>query len=135
MRIEFYRSFIGEGHYVFCGIRETIYPRGEWNFGDKTYQCLAANPIVITLGGGVTVASRNLGLFSSLVWTVVTSNGQKWQIIETRRKRGWRTDWRSTDGKHIMTFIRTGCWAGTAVIRSDWSEDVGVLVGMVWTAW
>jgi len=139
MRIEFNRPFIGQAHYVFCGIRENI--RGgkssEWSFEDKTYWLGHANPIVITLRGGMTVASRTL-FRSPIVWTVVTSCGRKWQIIETLRKGGCVrlvTDWKSTDGKHIMTFFRTGCWTGTAVIRPDWSKDVGVLVGMIMTAW
>ena len=137
MRIEFkfmpgpFRSY-----YEFGGVREQIRCSGMfcWNFSGQTYQTCASNCPKI-YRNGVKIASHSwesVGFWATeKEWTVVDINGQKWQIVETWNANIWSVDWKSVDGKQIMSFRRQRCWRGTAVIRPDWSKNVGLLVGLV----
>ena len=140
MRIEFkfmpgpFRSY-----YEFEGIRERIRCFGEfyWNFREQTYRTCASNYPKIyrddVSRGTVKVASHSGRLLSGppFIWNVVDVDGRKWQIVETHNFNIWSVDWKSIDEKRIMSFRRKSCSKGTAVIRSDWLENVGLLVGMV----
>jgi len=120
-------------YYEFEGIRERIRFDGgfHWNFNGQTYRTCASNyPKVYR--NNVEVAARS-GAWSPepYTWDVVGVNGRKWQIDETWNANIWSVDWKSIDGKRIMSFRRQRCWRGTAVFRPDWEENVGLLVGMV----
>ncbi len=66
-----------------------------------------------------------------LEWNVVDYGGQTWQIHETPHKCDAYIDWRLAEGKRLMTFCRRSCSRGTAVIRSAWAKNIGLLVGFV----
>ena len=140
MRIEFkFMPGPFQSYYEFEGVRERIRFGGGfyWNFNRCIYRTCASNYPKIycddIFHGEVEVASHSGRLLSRppFTWNVVDVNGRKWQMIETWRASGWWADWKSIDGKRIMSFRRKSCSKGTAVIRSDWSENVGLLVGMV----
>ena len=140
MRIEFkfmpgpFRSY-----YEFEGIRERIRFGGGfyWSFNGCSYRTCASNYPKIYRDdisrGEVEVASHSGRLLSDppYIWNVVDGDGRKWQIVETHNFNIWSVDWKSIDGKRIMSFRRKSCSKGAAVIRSDWSKNVGLLVGMV----
>ena len=141
MRIEFkimpgpFRSY-----YEFGGLREQIRFDGwfYWNFDGKKYRTCASNYPKI-YHNDERIASRSIksvrkqggSLWTSLMeWNVVDCHGQNWRLIQTQRNGGWFVDWKFTEGNRVMAF-RQSCWNGTAVIRSDWFENVGLLVGLV----
>ena len=128
MRIEFkFMPYPLRSYYEFDGVREPIRYNGMfyWIFKGQTYQQDSSFSEIYC--NGKKIASCLL----FYEWTVVDCCGRNWQMIEEKRHNDWRADWTATNGNRIMTFIRTQCCKGTAVIRSDWSENVGLLVGMV----
>ena len=146
MRIEFQITWPWQTYYEFAGIRERIRFDGRfyWIFNGRTYRTCASNFPKIYLDdpfhGQEVIASRSreYGKESGrswwnplMKWNIVDNTGRNWSILETSRRGGWFVNWKSTDGKRIMTFGRKNCWKGTAVIRSDWSENVGMLVGLI----
>jgi hypothetical protein len=139
MRIEFkFNPGPFRSYYEFDGIRERIRFDGGfyWNFGGATYRTCASNDPKI-YRKDVEVAFRPAAAGSWFAqnppfeWNVVDIDGRKWQIVETWKANIWSVDWKTIDGKLIMAFRRQRCWRGTATIHTDWSENVGLLVGMV----
>ena len=141
MRIEF-KSMPGpfRSYYVFADVKERIRFDGGfyWNFDGRIYRTCASNyPKIYFNDEKIASCSTKYGqrgIFwwhSWNEWKVVDIDGRNWRFIETRRNGGWQADWKTPDGKRIMVFCRKSCPKGTAVIRSDWSKNVGLLVGMV----
>ena len=144
MRIKFKFNFAPfRSYYEFEGVRERIRCNGNfyWNFREQTYRTCASNfPKIYCYDiyhGDMEIASRpttSAGTWwgeAPFLWHIVDIGGRSWQIVETWNVNIWSVDWKTTDGKWIMAFRRKQCCGGTAVIRSDWSENVGLLVGMV----
>jgi len=113
-----------------------------WNFNGQTYRTCASNyPKIyrVDIYRGEVEIGEQFSLDTSWswrinppsMWNVVDIAGRNWQIVETWNANIWSVDWKSVDGKRIMSFRRQRCWRGTAVIRPDWSENVGLLVGLV----
>ena len=134
MRIEFISTdFFLRSYYEFEGVHERIRFRGNfyWDFHGENYRTCASNYAVI-YRDDVRIASCDTNRAPtwrrSFQWNVIDIEGHHWQIVETQK--GCRGYWKTIDGKRIMTFFHR-CHTGTAIIRSDWSENVGLLVGLV----
>ena len=135
MRIEFQKSgfFCPKAHYECGGVRETIRLQSDgtfyWNFNGQSYRTYpGSNPEIFC--DEKKVAFRSW-MFSPIEWIITNYRGRKWKIFETYQRWGCQVTWKTTEGKCIMNFFHTGCCRGTAIMRSDWSDNVGLLVGMV----
>ncbi len=136
MRIEFQSTWTGQIYYELGDVREQIrysYGKTQWAFDGLTYETSPSNRPKIWEDGEeiASCPKKSWSRKRPSEWNVVDADGQPCRIIETYRKRGKIVDWRSDDGKRIMTYAQTGCCRATAVIRSDWSNDVGLLIGLV----
>ena len=133
MRIEFKTTFFLRTYYEFEGVSERIRYSGDfyWNFDGWTYRTCASNNSKIYRNDKIIAScktNRAPTWRRSFQWDIVDTEERHWQIVEAQE--GCWVDWKTIDGKRIMAFRHQ--WSrGTAVIRSDWSENVGLLVGLV----